>query len=460
LYYITIEYIFHQITLLGELSMKYVSVGRMLILGLVFMLLSASIAVAQDVVELTATAVGVGPTAVALQAVVDQWNSDHPEIQVRVEARADDATWQAAAPSTEFADSGGPDLSWWWCTRAQSWRDMSAAGMLAPLDDIYESEGWFDAFPQGTIDYFTDPIDQHLYGVQIDTVWTPIIYYNHDIFDELGLSEPTTWDEFYAVADALSEAGYIPLSAVYDMQLQNHLPQALMLRSWTQDEYNAFSQNWSGSADPATFEYRWTDPNSVRIFQTIADMRDHNVWGEGFQALTDYNQAISLFTSQAAAMYVMGVWEAGTSMADLDFGLDWFFYPSIEGQEPLGIVGSWPANCYIVFQDRPHVEEAKQFLAYLISPDGMQIYMEAGGLPPGRTDLPEDLLGTALHPNTTMIAGEVAEMGSVPLWEAYVTPELFQGIREHIDLMLSGLETPEEVAAAVEELNVESRESN
>ncbi|MBC7810012.1 MAG: extracellular solute-binding protein [Burkholderiales bacterium] len=440
--------------------MKLQAVGRLLFLGLVVVLLTTSITAAQDVIELTATAVGVGTTATALQAVADQWNADHPEIQVRVEARPDDVTWQAAAPSTEFAASDGPDLSWWWCTRAQSWRDMSATGMLAPLDDLYESEGWVDAFPSGTLDYFRDPEDGHYYGVQIDTVWTPIIYYNADVFEELGLSEPTTWEEFFAVSDALTEAGYIPMSAVYDMQLQNHLPQALMLRSWTLDEYNAFAQNWSGGADPATFDFHWTDPNSVRIFQTIKDMADHNVWGEGFQALTDYNQAISLFTSEAAAMYVMGIWEAGASVASAEFNVDWFYYPSIEGQEPLGVVGSWPANCFIVFEDRPHVEESKQFLAYLISPEGMQVYMEAGGLPPGRADLSADMLGTVLHENTTAIAGEVAELGSVPLWEAYVTPELFQGIREQIDLMLSGVVTPEEAAAAIEELNIESRENN
>lgn len=422
--------------------------------------LSATVVAQDEPIELTVTAVGVGPTALALEAVAAQWNADNPNIQVRVEARPDDVTWQAAAPSTEFADSDGPDASWWWCTRAQSWRDMSAVGMLAPLDDLYESEGWYAAFPQGTIDYFTDPLDGHLYGVQVDTVWTPIIYYNKDIFDELGLSEPTTWEEFYAVTDALNAAGYIPLSAVYDMQLQNHLPQALMLRSWTQAEYTAFSQNWSGSADPATFEFRWTDPNSVRIFETIQEMANRNVWGEGFQALTDYNQAISLFTSGAAAMYVMGIWEAGASMADLDFNMDFFFYPSFDDQESLGAVGSWPANCYIVFQDRPHVEETKEFIAYLISAEGMEIYMQAGGLPPGRTDLPADLLGSALHANTTVIAGEVAEAGSVPLWEAYITPELFQGIREHIDLMLSGVETPEEAAEAIQELTEESRALN
>ena len=95
-----------------------------------------------------------------------------------------------------------------------------------------------------------------------------------------------------------------------------------MLRSWTQEEYDAFSQNWSSSADPATFEHKWTDPNSLRIFEIIAENAEHGVWGEGFQGLTDYNQAISLFTSQAAAMNAMGVWEAGASVAGAEFPVE------------------------------------------------------------------------------------------------------------------------------------------
>ena len=59
-----------------------------------------------------ATAVGVGTTATALQAVADAWNAANPDVQVRVEPRPDDTQWQASAPSTEFAASDGPILTW------------------------------------------------------------------------------------------------------------------------------------------------------------------------------------------------------------------------------------------------------------------------------------------------------------------------------------------------------------
>jgi ABC-type glycerol-3-phosphate transport system substrate-binding protein len=315
------------------------------------------------------------------------------------------------------------------------------------------------AFPQGTLDYFKDPVDGHYYGAQVDTVWTPIVYYNKDIFDELGLSEPTTWDEFYALTAALADAGYIPLSAVYDMQLQNHLPQALMLRSWTQEEYDAFSQNWSGSADPATFEHKWTDQTACAS-SDHQDMADHDGVGRRLPGADGLQPGDLVVPGPAGGRTRWSVWEADASVGSSPFNVDWFYYPPLGDQAELGVVGSWPADCVIAFQDREHVAEAKQFISYLISPEGMEIWAKAGGLAPGRTDLSPELLASALGPNTVKIAGEVATLGSAPLWEAYIPPELFQGIRQHIDLMLAGSETPEEVAAAIEELNVESRAVN
>ena len=234
-----------------------------------------------------------------------------------------------------------------------------------------------------------------------------------------------------------------------------------MLRSWTPEEYTAFSQNWSANADPATFEHKWTDPEQPAHLRDHQGDADHNVWGEGFQALTDYNQAISLFTSQAAAMYAMGVWEAGASVANTEFQVDWFYYPPFEGQEPLGVVGSWPANCYIVFQDRPHVEEAKEFVCVpdFARGDGdlHEGWRAAAGAfrPSGRSPS----LGTSREHHGDRRRGRRARLGAA-LGGVYDARARFQGLRQHIDLMLTGVETPEEAAAAMEQLNVESRETN
>ena len=92
--------------------MRFAIPGRLLVGALSAVLLSSGAATAADPVELTATVLGTSTTPIAFQAVVDQWNKDNPDIQVSVQPRPD-ATWQATAPSTEFAASDGPDLSWW-----------------------------------------------------------------------------------------------------------------------------------------------------------------------------------------------------------------------------------------------------------------------------------------------------------------------------------------------------------
>ncbi len=83
---------------------------------------------------------------------------------------------------------------------------MIAANLLEPLDDLYDREGWTKSYPQGTLDFFLEP-DGHRYGVNIDVVWTPYIYYNKDIFKKVGVDVPKTWDDFYAMAAKLRAAG-------------------------------------------------------------------------------------------------------------------------------------------------------------------------------------------------------------------------------------------------------------
>ena len=55
-------------------------------------------------------------------------------------------------------------------------------------------------------------------GQALATVVIPLVLqtvqvlYNVDMFEELGLSEPTTWDEFLAVGDALEGSGVYALA--------------------------------------------------------------------------------------------------------------------------------------------------------------------------------------------------------------------------------------------------------
>ena len=44
-------------------------------------------------------------------------------------------------------------------------------------------------------------------------------FYNKDIFNEVGIQAPITWEQFVEVSSALNEAGYTPIVANYDYQV-------------------------------------------------------------------------------------------------------------------------------------------------------------------------------------------------------------------------------------------------
>ena len=85
--------------------------------------------------------------------------------------------------------------------------DMVRAGAVEPLDDYVDKYGY-----RAELDDIGDVyrenqmrIGDTIYGFPDDgDVF--ILYYRKDVFEEMGLSVPTTWDEFYEVSKAITDA--------------------------------------------------------------------------------------------------------------------------------------------------------------------------------------------------------------------------------------------------------------
>jgi raffinose/stachyose/melibiose transport system substrate-binding protein len=421
-----------------------ISAAALLVAGL------AAPAGAQDVKHLRMTVLG-GPGAGAgTTGAVDAWNAAHPELQVDLELQSDELQWQATAPTTMFAASDGPDLSWWWCSPSFQYKDMIAAGMLAPLDDLYANSG----YPQGTIDYFTEP-DGHKYGVNTDVVWTPYVYYNKKIFADLGLNPPKTWDELYNIAAKVREAGFQPMVTLYDYGMVNHLPDGLMMRTWSKEQYNAMLHNWSKDSTPEEQAFKWTDPDSIRLFQTLKDIADKGFAADGFAGIIDDEVAKSLFTSGKAAMYQTGSWGGAGMLENPDFEVGYFYYPPIRDDQ-YGPVGSWVPNCFIAF-NRDNVEDAKKVIAFLASPEGAEAYGKASGLTLGRTDIPAETLETFLKPMVAQMADDVAKQGAPALFESAVPPDVLNALKRTAGEVLTGVSTPEAAGEAMQQVYEDAR---
>ena len=117
-------------------------------------------------------------------------------------------------------------------------QNLVKSGRVLPLDEMIAADPeWASLIVESQWGPFNYD------GKQYGAPWSmdgKVFFYNKTVFDELGLSEPNTWDEFIAVLDALVAAGHeAPLS-------------------------EGFSAEWAVSHYMGTMVQRMVDPQAVK----------------------------------------------------------------------------------------------------------------------------------------------------------------------------------------------------
>jgi len=187
-------------------------------------------------------------------------------------------------------------------------------GHLASLNDL-EGMGNFGSVAKSA--WVTDD-GSDVFCVPMASVIHGFIY-NQAIFDELGLSEPTTVDEFYAVLDAIEGGGYTPL----DMGTSDQWEAATM-------GYQNIGPNyWKGEDGRLALingDAKFTDAEHVAVFEQLAQWAPY--LASGFQAQT-YPDSQNLFTLGETAIYPAGSWDISLFNDQADFPMG-AFPPPVE----------------------------------------------------------------------------------------------------------------------------------
>jgi multiple sugar transport system substrate-binding protein len=129
-----------------------------------------------------------------MQDLVDEWNADNPDIQVNYSAQSagDDATFSKITTAAQAGDA--PDLVQadvkWVTSLLQYSQDVTDEA--SQYEDNFTSGAWSNV----TFDGVT-------YGLPQDS-GPMVMYYNKAKFDELGLTVPTTWEQFAQEAEQVA----------------------------------------------------------------------------------------------------------------------------------------------------------------------------------------------------------------------------------------------------------------
>lgn len=203
-------------------------------------------------------------------------------------------------------------------------------------------------------------VDGQVYGQPIQdlsTIWA--VVYNKNIFKELSLDVPTTYDEFAEVCDVIQQNGITPIyEAVSDGW--HHVLWFPEMGGQIEKLNPGFKELLNNNE--ATF---YGNETSTLIINQIKDMVDKGYWGDNYLA-NSWSDAAKRMASGEYAMvlaqqgFVDEVLAVDNTLSVSDFG---FFVAPLADNQFMNINPVGPSR--FVYSGSENTEEAKAYLAFM-----------------------------------------------------------------------------------------------
>ncbi len=287
------------------------------------------------------------PRAV-MEGLVADFGAMHPDLNIELTI-VDREAWKTQIRNALSANP--PDVvNWYAANRMLPYVD---AGLFMDITDWYD-EGAFPGLDavRGALE-----IDGRAYGVPY-TYYQWGIYYREDIFNELGLTEPTTFEEEMANCQVILDSGR-KCYAIGTKFL------------WTAggwfDYLNMRTNGFDFHMALARGEIEWTDERVRATFANWAQLIEMGAFIDDHQSYS-WQEGLAFFNNGDATAYLIGNFavapmrESGLDDSQIDF----YQFPLI-GDYPQG--EDAPTDTFHVASGAENVDAAKAFLQFVASPE-------------------------------------------------------------------------------------------
>ncbi|MFQ3787253.1 ABC transporter substrate-binding protein [Halomonas sp. A29] len=247
-------------------------------------------------------------------------------------------------------------------------------GVVQDIEAVAQQDRWRDLLPFFVLDLITH--QEKVYFAPSNIHLENWLWSSRKILDELGLSQPETWEEIFAAAKRIEAAGYPAIalgSAPWEVALIFH---NIMYATLGAEGYSSvFSGDMEAVLDSRMLE-------ALDLFRRVShfveplDVRMGRTWAE----------ASRMIGRGDAGMQIMGDWAKGELIslgytADQDFGCS--FIPGTATAYFMAIDGfAFPLTT------RPGTTEAQYaFARVVLDPDNQVAFSRQKGSLPARTDI-------------------------------------------------------------------------
>ncbi|MDH6368302.1 raffinose/stachyose/melibiose transport system substrate-binding protein [Paenibacillus sp. PastF-3] len=264
------------------------------------------------------------PLLAIFEEIVDKYQIAHPNIKVNFEG-LDQTIHREQKLKSEMVTGTPPDM--FVLFGGAEIEPYVRSNRLVDLTDFVRENGLTNQFK----DLHLWTFDNHIYGLPIEGNAEPL-YYNKTIFNKLGLGAPTTLQELDDVVLGLKAGGYIPFA----LGNEDRWPAGIFAH-YLMDRYagSELIQKLITGEDQASFQ----NEAYLKAFEHLDQWIKEGAFSSKSNDLSTEN-AVSLFASGKAAMYLNGNWDinlfsGSAAPADFQNEVGVIPFPALkQGEEP------------------------------------------------------------------------------------------------------------------------------
>lgn len=303
------------------------------------------------------------------EAAGDAFEAAHEGVSVEFDFQDDDLYQTIGLPNL-LSGGSPPDIYFEWA--GARLEDRYAEGFALDLTTAVAETELGELFDESAFNSMT--VDDKIVMVPGNADVTNVIWYNVDVFDELGITPPASWDELVALCPTITDAGMIPMAiGNLDLWAGGNFAGHIVSRVTGADAYDAMMRE----------ELSMDSPEVIEGLGYVQQLVEAGCINESVNAIND-NEGAQLFFQGQAAMHPIGSWLVSWAIEEApELNFDYFNLPPIDGaDEQDSVIGV--TTGYVVNANSEHADAAIEFLTLFSSPEFTAQMVEAGGTPMAR----------------------------------------------------------------------------
>jgi ABC-type glycerol-3-phosphate transport system substrate-binding protein len=354
------------------------------------------------------------PTVEASKAIVDAWNEENPDVQVKYVQGSWDSVQDQLV--TQFQGGTAPDVIHY---ESAAVTQFAEQGYLADLSGSFSDEVQ-DAVSEDL--WKTVTVDDKVVAAPT-LLQSYMVFANRTMLEDAGVEVPTgdtwSWDDFQAAADATTKG------KVHGVGWGLGEPTATMMTLGQ----NFGAAYFEGSGDDATVQVSDAELEVPRRIHAMA-YDDKSL--DTVTLTQSGSDVMSGFLKGKYAMTVQGSYNAQTLAESAPKGFDWVVLPALEGDSAAQTANPQTLS---VSEQSDDPEAAAEFIDFFMQADNLATVAEGDWLIPASSDAAD-----AVRENTdgengwdTILAGgehftnaPFQSVSKYPQWKDQIATPAFQ----------------------------------